>query len=462
MKRWLLVALLGLLAVAGGTYRQRISRVLFAHAHPADPARELFRVTLPAWQTARVRPWSTAGGPAALELLHAAHAWPSLAEALHGLDEAWPDDAKVRAAVKTANQVLRADDLPYFLDVQTIKDQPIVLSYELRARVPWRIGARSVEVLRLRRLDTMNVELALFGETDHGLPMVLLDRIEASLARELPVVFGYGDGQEGWQRNDFDLAALARLRSLLQARAGAAVVAAALQLHQRDTLLEAMRARFHGGRVHLNTPDGFVLGEPWLRNMADFARLDRPGGPLILDTDLRSVARADETLRSGATAQALEATVDLMALSTEAHEARHALDDGESDAGSIRPPPPALFAGMEHSEFQFIGLADRELRAYLGELHDSPAPACLSLAKMLRALFGQGARRNPHFYATWTILHQLDPAADRKPIDALNRLCDLPDGELRQRAATVWQKLYLTPLIPGVRGPFGAEPSGGI
>ena len=282
--------------------------------------------------------------------------------------------------------------------------------------------------------------------------MVLLDRIEASLARELPVVFGYGSAQAGWQRNDFDLAALARMRSLLQAHAGSAVVAAALQLHQRDTLLEAMRARFHGGRVHLNTPDGFVLGESWFRDMAGFARLDRPGGPLILDTDLRGgVAHADETLRSGATAQALAATVDLMALSTEAHEARHALDDGEPDTGSIRPPPPALFASMEHSEFQFIGLADRELRAYLGELHDSPAPACLSLAKMLRALFGQGARRNPHFYATWTILHQLDPASDKKPIDILNDLCDLPDGELRQRAAMAWQKLYLTSLAPGTR-----------
>jgi hypothetical protein len=455
MRRWFLVAVLGLLAAAGGAVWYRLSR-----ARP-DPARELFRVTLPTWQTARARPWSTADGPAARDLLRAAQPWPPLAEALRTLDGAWPDDAKVRASVKTANQALRQAPLPYFLDVQSIKDQPIVLSYELRARVPWRIGARAVEVLRLRRLDTMNVELALFGETDHGLPMVLLDRIEASLARELPVVFGHAVAQEGWQRNDFDLAALARLQPLLQAHAGSEIQTAALQLHQRDTLLEAMRARFHGGRVHLNTPDGFVLGEPWFRDMADFARLDRPGGPLILDTDLRGVAHADEPLRSGATAQALAAAVDLMALSTEAHEARHAFDDAEPDVASAQPPlPPELFASMEHSEFQFIGLADKELRAYLGELHDTPAPACLSLAKMLRALFGQGARRNPHFYAAWTILHQLDPASDKKPVNILNDLCDLPDGELRQRAAIAWRKLYLTPLLAGTRGSLDARASG--
>jgi hypothetical protein len=320
--------------------------------------------------------------------------------------------------------------------------------------VPWRIGTRSVEVLRLRRLDTMNVELALFGETEKGLPVVFLDRIEASLARELPIAFGHGDAQEGWPHNDFDVAALARLRPILLDRIGAAVEQAAQQLHRRDTLLEAMRARFHGGRVHLNYPDGFVLGEAWFRDMAPLARLDRPGGPLVLDTDLKQVARADEALRSGATAQALAAAVDLMALSTEAHETRHALDD----ADTLGPPPPALFASMQHSEFQFVGLADQELRAYLGELHDSPAPACLSLAKMMRGLYGQGARRNPHFYATWTIVHELDRDPDRKPNDILDDLCGLPDGELRQRAATAWENLYRSPYVPGKR--TAAPPNG--
>jgi hypothetical protein len=88
MKRWVLVAVLVSAAVAGGTYRHRLSRLLSDSANSADPARELFRVKLPAWQTARARPWSTANGSAALDLLRAAQPWPPLAEALRALDAA--------------------------------------------------------------------------------------------------------------------------------------------------------------------------------------------------------------------------------------------------------------------------------------------------------------------------------------------------------------------------------------
>ena len=86
---------------------------------------------------------------------------------------------------KSVNRALAAARLPYFVDVQRVNGQPIALSYELVARVPWRIGARTVDVLRLRRLDTLNIELGLYGATDEGLPVVLLDRIEAALAGDV-------------------------------------------------------------------------------------------------------------------------------------------------------------------------------------------------------------------------------------------------------------------------------------
>jgi hypothetical protein len=50
-----------------------------------------------------------------------------------------------------------------------------------------------------------------------------------------------------------------------------------------------------------------------------------------------------------------------------------------------------------------------------------------------------------------TILRQLDPAPNRPPIARLALLCDLPDGELRRRAAVTWQKLYGAPLVPAER-----------
>jgi hypothetical protein len=363
------------------------------------------------------------------------------------MDRAWPKDAEVRAAGKSVNRALATARLPYFVDIQRVGSQPIALSYELVTRVPWRIGARTVDVLRLRRLDELNIELGMYGATDEGLPVVLVDRIESVLANTLPAMYGL-EGEMRRHLNDFDRAALVRERRLLEARVGAGLGAAAADLAERDRLLEVMRTRLHGGELQFDPPDGFVLGEPWLSNLEQYARFDRPGGPLLFDTDLHAVVRADEKLRTGANAQVLAAAVDVLASATEAHEARHALDEVNPDGP---PPPTALFEVMGESSAQFVGMADAELRAYLGELHDTGSAACWVVSKMLRGVYGRGARRTPHFFATLTILRQLDPEPDREPAARLALLCDMPDAELRLRVAAAWQKLYGAAMLPGVR-----------
>ena len=411
-----------------------------------DPAREMIAKRLPAWQAARAQ-GDAAGGEAAQALSAAAHRWPAVAAAFDAMDRAWPEMEPVRGAAKAANGALAAAGLPYFVDVQRVGGRPIALSYELVARVPWRIGARTVDVLRLRRLDALNIELGLYGATDEGLPVVLLDRIEAGLAELLPAMYGH-EGPVLRRLNAFDRAALARDRRLLEARLGPGVGAAAAALAERDRLLEVMRTRLHGGQLRFHPPDGFVLGDHWLSGLDEYTTFDRPGGPLLFDTDLRAVTRADEKLRAGDVARVLAAAVDLVASATEAHEARHALDEVDPNGP---PPPTPLFEVMDMNTTHFIGLADAELRAYLGELHDTGSTACWVLSKMLRGVYGHAARRTPHFYATVTIIRQLDPDPDRTPDARLARLCDLPDTELRGRIAAAWQKLYVTALAPGQR-----------
>ena len=354
--------------------------------------------------------------------------------------------AENRAAAKTVNRALAAAGLPYWVDMQHVGEQPIALSYELVARVPWRIGARTVDVLRLRRINRLNMELGMYGATDEGLPIVLLDRIEAGLAEGLRDVRAQSEGTR--RLNDFDRAALARERGLLEARLGPGLAAAAAVLAERDRLLEEMRTRLRGDDLQLGAPDGFVLGDPWLSDLEAYTRFDRPGGPLLFASDLRAVARADEQLRSGPHA-VLRAAVDVMASVTEAHEARHALDQIDGKAPS--PPPSPLFELMEQNTTEFVGMADAELRAYLGELHDSGPTACWALAKMMRDVYGGLASRTPHFFATLTLLRQLDPAPHREPAARLALLCDLPEAELRARVAAAWQKLYGAPLLPGRR-----------
>jgi hypothetical protein len=436
------VTLIGIAAaaVAGG------GAIAYRRLRP-DPAREMMRKALPAWQSARTHD-QAAGGAAARTLLASARSWPDVAAGFDAMDRTWPGTEPVRAAAKTVNRALAAARLPYFVDIQLIDREPIALSYELVARVPWRIGARTVDVLRLRRLDALNIEMGMYGATDQGLPVVLLDRIEATLAGTLPVMYGHLDGEAARQFNDFDRAALARERSLLEGRLGAGLAAAAGELAERDRLLEVMRTRLHGGELRFNPPDGFVLGERWLSDLEPLTRFDRPGGPLMFDTDLRAVTRADEALRAGTSARLLAAAVDIMASATEAHEARHALDEVDPNGP---PPPTPLFEVMGDSSTQFIAMADAELRAYLGELHDTGSTACWVLAKMLRGVYGRGARRTPHFYATVTIMRQLDPDPEREPAARLAMLCDLPDAELRARVATAWLKLYGAALSPGSR-----------
>jgi hypothetical protein len=411
-----------------------------------DPAREMMRKALPGWQVARSREGQP-GGEAARMLLASARRWPEVAAGFDAMDRAWPNEPGVRAAARTVNRALATAGLPYFVDIQRAGPQPVALSYELVTRVPWRIGARTVDVMRLRRLDTLNIEMGMYGITDEGLPVVLLDRIESVLAWTLPAMYGR-EGEMRRHLNDFDRAALARERRLLEARLGAGLAAVAADLAERDRLLEVMRTRLHGGEIQLAPPDGFVLGERWLANLEPYTRFDRPGGPLLFDTDLRAVARADEKLRGGEDARLLAAAVDVLASATEAHEARHALDEADPNGP---PPPPALFEVMGESSTQFIGMADAELRAYLGELHDTGSTACWVMAKMLRGVYGRGARRTPHFFATLTILRQLDSDADRAPDAQLAMLCDLPDAELRGRVAAAWQKLYGAPMQPGTR-----------
>src|SRR5205814_2421047 len=129
------------------------------------PAREMMRHALPAWQSARAR-GDAAGGEAGRALMASARRWPDVAAGFEAIDRAWPRAEPVRAAAKSINHALRDARLPYFVDVQLVEAEPIALSYELCARAPWRIGARSVDVLRLRRLDDLNIEMGMFGATD--------------------------------------------------------------------------------------------------------------------------------------------------------------------------------------------------------------------------------------------------------------------------------------------------------
>jgi len=247
--------------------------------------------------------------------------------------------------------------------------------------------------------------------------------------------------------SDFDLAALARTRSFLEARFGPGFARAVLALRERNRLLEEMRTRFHGDEVQLAVPERLVFGDAWLEDLKPYTRMDRPGGPLFLDTDLKALVNADRALRAPSTTEPFRGAIELFALTTEAHEARHAAEAPNPTA----PPPSALLDVMPDSSTGMMRMADSELQAFLGELHDAAVPACVNLAMMMRTVHGAYARREPHYYATLALLEQLGADADKDPAQQLAALCGVADGELRSSAAAIWRRLYGAPMAPGER-----------
>src|SRR5216110_2623565 len=83
------------IAVAGG------GAIVYVRLRP-DPAREMMRHALPAWQSARAR-GEAAGGEAGRALLASARQWPDVAAGFEAIDRAWPRAEPVRAAAKSIN-----------------------------------------------------------------------------------------------------------------------------------------------------------------------------------------------------------------------------------------------------------------------------------------------------------------------------------------------------------------------
>jgi hypothetical protein len=242
---------------------------------------------------------------------------------------------------------------------------------------------RSVEVLRARRLDTLNVEMGLLGHASSDHPVVLLDRLEpmvADLARE-----AFSSASSG---NAVDRVARELWREAILGRAGGAgLQRAAAQLERRGQLLTILRARLNDGRVQLAVPETWAFGVAFFAGLEPYSSRGAGRRPLLLARDRRNLRRADAALLAGEGREALSLALELEARATEAHEARHALEPGEFEI------PAKLLALAGADNLAFAHSAEHELRAYVGELVDADAPPCLSLARIaVNAAGGTPAR----------------------------------------------------------------------
>lgn len=444
-RRPLLFAILAVFVVAGAAYG-----ISYYRKRP-DPIRQLFVEQLPGWQLKRGKNWVPAGGTELLAMQKALRRYPEVSAALGRLDAAYPDPEAVKAAGEGLSDALFASHLSYYLDPQLIMKKTILLSYAVIGEATWRAGSRSVLVRRLSRLDTINVEMGLRGQTGNGRPLVFLDRIESSLIDDLLDAADKPRSDAPRRAlTEADHAALYELRRALGAQVGEAALDSLIaSLAAREQAFETMRRRLHEGKVRIDKPESFVFSDAWFDRLWPLSSIQNPGGPLILDNDLRSLEHADAELRTREAAATISALLDVTALSTEAHEVRHAFEEPAPEA---LPPAPEALVELTGGDADFAAKANAELHAHLGELHDAPSAPCFTIVKGVRQVRGRYAPRTPHFFAFFLLLSRLgSDEMISDPVALVHRLCAEPAPALRLRAAALWKELYGTELIPAQR-----------
>lgn len=432
--RWPFVLGALVLGLAGG-----LSWYLRRPTTPVDPPhRLLFRKLIPAWVVARSRGEGDTEALAAC--LETAKAWPELGPALSALPEAWSDATKLRAATKQLNEAAHRAGLAYWVDPQFPGGKPVLTTYDVLSRSKWKSETTRTEVLHVRRLDTLNLELGLLGHAGGDQPAVLRDRMEVSVMRRLQTV----DDEDGWVKpNEVDVVAARLWREKLGPLVGVEGLAEAQRrLDRREQLARDMERRLRGGKIHVARPERLVFGDDYFEGLEPYTSTRRRGGPLLMASDLRALQRADEALDDSAGLEALVRVIDVEAEQVEAHEAHHDLDTREL------PVPALLQSLVGEDDVRFGKMAERELRAFLGELRDARPPACLSVVSLAQLARGSRSQSTPHFFAAHAALATLGDVdgsrgvSEEVAVEVMKRLCALPDAELRARSDSAAEKLY--------------------
>jgi hypothetical protein len=324
------------------------------------------------------------------------------------------------------------------------RNKPILTTYEVLERVTWSTadGGATTEAIHVRRLDRLNLELGLLGHASGSQPAILRDRMEVSVIDRLridPDEFPNAVDELATRLWRAELAKLVDAKGLEEAER---------RVNLREKLLREMEKRLKGGQVHVERPQRLVFGDEYFETLEPFTSTRRRGGPLFLASDLRALQRADEALGDSADLPTLVQVVDLEARVVEAHEVRHALDQRELAV------PALLQRLVGEGDLRFGRMSERELRAFLGQLHDSKPPACLTIISLAQLARGSRASATPHFFAAHALLATLADAdaerglTEQQVVEILGTLCALPDAELRTKAEAASLTLYGEPLLP--------------
>jgi hypothetical protein len=326
-------------------------------------------------------------------LLDEAEALGEHADPERAADEA---AAKLDERALTLNRELRERELPFFVDPTVLASRAqvaaMIYSFYVEREIRYRSGDEEIDVLRLWRLDGLNVRKSVLGYTKPTMDgaVVLLDQLEANLVTVVLPALAEGERVELVEEDEPK-----PWQSALEQKAAAAV---------RAGLADIAADHAEGSkRVGELLARRRQLIERWMTTLEAQGKRLRPPLRLIPEADyyedLKVLVASSERFEwdrlHDELSDEIEAFVhlrDRVALSVDRHELQHRLDARRGDS-----PIPLLLVELlgernaQHSSPRSLAVRTRdELSAYLATIAMPEGDPELELVMLARFIFGSG------------------------------------------------------------------------
>lgn len=391
---------------------------------------------------------------------------------IHSLSEAAlavrakPDaEGAYYAAAVTLNKTLVSANAPYYVDAEVFPlngvASPILTSFYVQERGTYEGGGNKTTVLRLWRLDHLNVVESKLGYTRPAIPfaVVLLDQVENDLVTQiLPAVadgemMSLTDEDTTYSQEEWVAEVQEKGGEIIRKHFASAPPALTEKARQLGALLARRRALLTKWTRALGLESGVLRMPRRLVPEADYAE---DLHLRVSSAELREWDSLHSDLLDSSSLSDFEEVREAYALSVERHEVQHRLD-----YATERLEIPEMLAhrmgGIEtmgHRLHSHPMKAAAELSAYLSQIADDPAPR-LAIVSMSRQFLNKYSMQSAHGFAGVVALEAMAKHLGISPEGALGRVATRPElarlmalvcqekmSDVRQAARSAYRELF--------------------
>jgi len=387
-------------------------------------------------------------------------------------DGALAADSHVRT-VDAFNVAVAARGLGYYVDAEIMRTgdgrgRVLLATFAVERATPYRSGARRVNALRLRRLDTLNFDRALLGFTRSNIRdgLVLRTRVERHLvefvvpALALAAAMPLADVRA--QQRDAPWVARvgaaagddARFEARAHVSDAAAVAGLGRLLGRRQAILLGWSDALLLRGIRLSLPERYEL------DLERYANIKA----LVAPAEWRELEQIQSELEDESTRATFREIAEPLERSIEHHEVQHRLDYLGHSLAHFPAEVEAYTGPLQLGERINVRAekTNTETSAYVAELARDASLVKTNLAIFSTFLFREHGWGTPESYAALVVFDGLArelqlthaPLVVRMRVDrtALSTLYlalrAKPPEVLSDAARRLWERLYARPLAP--------------